>query len=554
MKIWPMRSLSPVLLIIALSLTLSFCGDSSDSDKKPVNEICDGNSDCASGICYRSVCASSTPGANGASCTGQGECKSFVCQGGICAGGSLTGGSSCRYNEECRSGVCSQGKCTFISIDGGGPDASPPDAGVPDGPPLDGPLPDHAVPDKATPDKATPDMAIPDMAIPDMAVPDKAIPDKMLPDKGCTGCTILFKCIAKGAVNPQDSCFHCDPTKSTTAWTRFAGKGCVTTIAGDKWGYLDGDAAKAKFSWTAGLLLEGNKLYIATHGGATELYTRIRVLDLSTMKVSTLAGQGNAAYADGAALTKAKLKQPIGMVMDSSGILYVADFGNNRIRAIKGGLVATLAGDGTLGTKDGAFFSAQLSKPYGLAMDSAGDLYVTTRMANGKNTSVRKLDMKTSKVSTVYNYGSIYQDFTGIGLDGKGKAYVNHYDVYHAGFRGIRTLDLATKALTKFAGGQAGCTTGALASAKFKKGSDLKISSNGTIYVADKECWQLKVISGGKVTAVPSTSQYGKVDGNLSTTKLGHVTSIAVDDKTGKVYFADMGNYKAWSRIRVYTP
>ena len=565
-----MRQKHLVLFICALTLAISACGDpNSDADKKPVNEICDGNSDCASGICYRKVCASSNPGANGASCSGKGECKSFVCQVGVCVGGGAVGGTVCRYNEECSSGVCSQGKCTYVA-DAGGPDASQPDAGAPDlaimdgavpdaptpdqatpdGPAPDAPAPDQATPDLATPDQAIPDLTIPDLEIPDLAVPDLTPPDQLAPDQGCTGCSIFFKCYAKDAVNPQDSCYHCDPAKSTTAWTMFAGKGCVSTIAGGKGvGHVDGDALTARFGWIAGLALDNKKLYITTHGATT---THVRVLDLSTMKVSTLAGTGTPGFAEGAALTAAKFNLPVGIVVDSAGMVLVADNGNHRIRAIKNGQVATLAGNGSSGTTDGPFLTSNIGAPRGLTMDAAGDLYVTT-IHGATNASVRKLDMKTSTVSTLYNVGAIYNHLTGIDLDGKGKAYLVHYDIYGAGGRVIRDLVLGTKVSTVFAGAQAGCVTGALAAARFKQAQALKIGGAGEIYVADMQCFQVKKIAGGQVTAVGSGAS-GDLDGPSATAKFGNITSIAVDPVTGKVYMGDSGNYSSWSKIKVYTP
>ena len=569
-----LRRCAVVLSIFVLALGTGSCGD--QEKKRGVNELCDANSDCADGICHRKICASPSPGSNGASCSGVGDCKSYACQGGKCVGGSLIGGGTCLYDDECASRECNSGFCTY-EPDGGVPDSGSPDlatadlataeAGgldqmLPDGPTPDqatadqlvpdAAVPDQKVPDAAAPDLQAPDAAVPDQKVPDLALPDQAVPDLQQPDLGCTGCSITFTCHPKGTVNPQDSCYHCDPSKSKTSWTMFAGKGCVATLAGGAKGHMDGDASQAKFGWIAGLYLKGSKLYITTHGGATELTTRVRVLDLTTNKVSTLAGMGNAGHGEGAALTNAMFKSPAGIVVDNSGVVYVADNGNHRIRGIKNGVVATIAGNGSTGTANGAFFSANLGSPFGLAIDAAGDLYVTT--VNGASSAeVRKLDMKSQTVSSLYKNGPIYNYFSGIDLDGKGKAYFIHYDIYAAGGRKIRDLDLSTKVSTVLAGAQSGCVTGTLSAARFKQPKDLKVGSAGEIYVAGYDCRQVVKIAGNNVTTLAG-SVYGNVDGAASKAKMGFVNAVAVDPVTGKVYIADGGNYSAWNKIRVYTP
>jgi DNA-binding beta-propeller fold protein YncE len=100
--------------------------------------------------------------------------------------------------------------------------------------------------------------------------------------------------------------------------------------------------------------------------------------------VSTLAGSGVGGYQDGAS---AKFNNPYGVAVDSSGNVYVADYSTNRIRKITpAGVVSTLAGtSGEPGYEDGA--SAQFSSPTGVAVDSSGNVYV----ADGGNHRIRKI-------------------------------------------------------------------------------------------------------------------------------------------------------------------
>jgi sugar lactone lactonase YvrE len=92
--------------------------------------------------------------------------------------------------------------------------------------------------------------------------------------------------------------------------------------------------------------------------------------------VTTLAGSGTSGFADGTG-TAARFYSPYGVAVDSGGNVYVADSGNARIRKISsGGVVTTLAGGGTSGFADGTGMAARFNLPYGVAVDSAGNVYV----------------------------------------------------------------------------------------------------------------------------------------------------------------------------------
>jgi len=105
--------------------------------------------------------------------------------------------------------------------------------------------------------------------------------------------------------------------------------------------------------------------------------------------VSTFAGSGSPGTANGVGVL-ASFDFPAGLVIDSDGVLYVADYYSNRIRKITpNGTVTTLAGTGADGFVDGAAATAQFSRPRGLGIDSKGSIYV----ADGTNFRIRKIQI-----------------------------------------------------------------------------------------------------------------------------------------------------------------
>ena len=100
--------------------------------------------------------------------------------------------------------------------------------------------------------------------------------------------------------------------------------------------------------------------------------------------ITTIAGTGTAGSSgDGGAATSAQLAYPSGVAVDSAGNIYIADFGDSRIRRITAasGIIATIAGTGTAGSSGdgGAATSALLYWPIGVAVDSATQSHISNR-------------------------------------------------------------------------------------------------------------------------------------------------------------------------------
>jgi sugar lactone lactonase YvrE len=180
--------------------------------------------------------------------------------------------------------------------------------------------------------------------------------------------------------------------------------GYVSTIAGSGvWGSADGQGQSALLRNPLGIAMESvGNLYI------TDLIDqRIRKIN-STGYVSTIAGSGVIGSANGQGLS-ASFRYPNGIAVDSVGNLYIVDWGNNRIRKINStGYVSTIAGSGDIGSADGQGLSASFQFPFGIAVDSFGNLYIV----DSYNHRIRKIN-STGYVSTVAGFLRGFNDGQG---------------------------------------------------------------------------------------------------------------------------------------------
>ncbi len=183
--------------------------------------------------------------------------------------------------------------------------------------------------------------------------------------------------------------------------------GTITTVAGNGIGRFSGDGGPA----TSASLLTPSAVAVDSTGNlyiADASNRRIRKVSGGT--ITTVAGNGNAGFSgDGGPATSASLLSPMGVAVDSVGNLYIADDQNDRIRKVSGGTITTFAGNGNGGfsTDGGPATSASLYEPYGVAVDSAGNLYI----ADYGNNRIRKVSGGT--ITTVAGGGN--QGFSGDG-------------------------------------------------------------------------------------------------------------------------------------------
>ena len=179
--------------------------------------------------------------------------------------------------------------------------------------------------------------------------------------------------------------------------------GDITTVAGDGAQGYSGDGAPASqvelFFPSRPFIDSAGNIYIADYKN-----NRVRRVDATTKIITTVAGTGSAGYSgDGGAATSAELNGPISIVVDSAGVLYIADAANERIRAvntntnvvtvfgvaIQPGVIQTVVGSGVAGYQGdgGKATSARINGPTGLALDPQGNLI----FADSANSVVRKV-------------------------------------------------------------------------------------------------------------------------------------------------------------------
>ena len=327
--------------------------------------------------------------------------------------------------------------------------------------------------------------------------------------------------------------------------------GVVTTVAGVAGvpGHADGVGTAASFNYPGGVATDSmGNIYVAdTSNHTIRKITPARV-------VTTLAGTATVAgFADGVG-TAASFNYPYGVATDSAGDVYVADTLNNAIRKITpAGVVTTLAGTGTAGHADGTGAAASFNRPNGVATDGAGNIYV----ADTNNSIIRNIT-PTGVVTTLagtagvighadsVGTGASFAYPTGIATDSVGNIYVA--DSNNQTIRKITPTGL----VTTLAGtaGVTGGTDGTGAAASFAYPGGVATDSAGNIYVADTSNSTIrKITPAGVVTTLAGTGTAGYADGTGAAASFNNPYGVATDS-AGDVYVADTFN----STIRKITP
>lgn len=242
--------------------------------------------------------------------------------------------------------------------------------------------------------------------------------------------------------------------------------------------------------------------------------------------ITTVTG-GGTTLGDGGPATNAALSNPTDAVADASGNLFIADYGNSRIRKVDAvtGLITTIAGNGVaaFGGDGGIATSARLQYPNGVAITPTGDIYI----ADTNNHRVRKVDATTGIISTVVGTGTRTSSIDGpggnpaddLGDGGPAVAATLYYpfrvrfdsagnlfiaDTYN---HRIRKVDTSTGTISTVGGdGSPGCAGdgGPATNASVDEPIGIAFDTRGNLFIASWGCHQVRKVDA--VTGIISTA------------------------------------------------
>jgi uncharacterized protein (TIGR03437 family) len=261
-----------------------------------------------------------------------------------------------------------------------------------------------------------------------------------------------------------------------------------------------------------------------------------RIRKLAGGNVTTVAGNGLVSYSgDGGLAAKAQLNAPQGVAIDAAGNIYVADTANNVVRKVAAnGNIANFAGNASAGSNGdgGAATAAQLNGPQGLAVDSAGNVFI----ADTLNNKIRKV----ASNGTISSFGSSanLNAPAGVAVDTAGNVYVAEF-----GGNRVRKISADGGTVTTIAGtgnqGYSGDNSPA-SSALLNGPQGVAVDGAGNIYIADTRNNRVRKVTGSTITTVAGNGLAGyDTDGVQATsTQVGNPVAVAVD-AAGNLFIAD---------------
>jgi uncharacterized repeat protein (TIGR01451 family) len=281
----------------------------------------------------------------------------------------------------------------------------------------------------------------------------------------------------------------------------------ITTVAGSglpffpSFGGDGGPATSASLAFPRGVAVDSNgNIFIADTSNQI-----VRMVDNTAQHIiTTIAGNGNfgtsgTANGDGGPATSAQLANPVGVAVDSSGNVYIADTDDSVVRKVNGTthIITTYAGSPATangnGGDGGPATSAGLSKPVGVFMDPTGNLFI----ADTGNMSIRKVDSTTAHdITTVAgNRTACFDPSTGCG------------------------------------------NGGAALSANLNQPDSVSVDGSGNLIIADTGTQTVRVVSGGNISILAGGTSGG--DGKVATLAILGLPNVVDVDSNGNLFILE---------------
>src|SRR5437016_6428649 len=311
----------------------------------------------------------------------------------------------------------------------------------------------------------------------------------------------------------------------------------IMTVAGG--GPNNVPALSAAISWPSAVAFDSSGNYYIT--------TQTRILRVDNNgQVTVYAGGGSGG--DGGPATSAELCNPRGIALDSAGNLFIADACNDRVRRVDAasGIITTIAGNGLPGHSGdgGPATSAALEEPSGVALDSQGNLFIS----DSNNRRIRRVDANTQIITTV---ASGLTNPSRIALDSAGSLFIA--DSYA---QQVYRVDAATGITTTVAGNgfRDGCCSGGFSgdggpatSAELNVPNDVVVDNTGNLYIADYSNGRIRRVDAATqvITTVAGngTVAFSGDGGPATSAALFGPAGIAVDG-AGNLFIADTFNFR----------